>query len=120
MDDQERRIETRLQEEVTIFVEMMPQDEQSQPTVIICNSIDLSANGLQVQLDDPVKIGTILRLCVDFHDNEDPIYLIGEVKWTTEKDAQHFVGFELYDAENSNIIDWKHLIASKLSLDIGD
>jgi Tfp pilus assembly protein PilZ len=114
-DNNERRIEHRVQEKATIFLELLSESEKdTEASVIICNSVDLSANGIQVQVDEAVAIGSILRLVVDFSNHSDPIYLIGEVKWVSESQGQHFIGFELYDAENSNIIGWKNRIAEML------
>ena len=115
MSDSERRTETRVEEEATIFLELMSEDDSgSEPTIIICHSVDLSANGIQVQIDMKVPIGSILRLVVDLDQESDPIYLVGEVRWVSEKDDHYFVGFELYDAENTNIIGWKNIIANLL------
>lgn len=117
-DNNERRIEHRVQERATIFLELLSEaEDETEASVIICNSVDLSANGIQVQVDEAVAIGSILRLVADFSNHSDPIYLIGEVKWASESRGQHFIGFELYDAENSNIIGWKNRVADMLGDD---
>lgn len=108
----ERRVEMRLRERATVFVERMAAEyDNSQPAdIVICNSIDISANGLQVRLDRPIPAGTILRLCAQFEDDA-VLYVVGEVKWLRRETAQFCMGFELFDSEQTDIIAWKQLIA---------
>ncbi len=79
-DHNEHRVETRLELQETIFIEVLTSDLSTPGSVIMCNSLDLSANGLQVVLDDEITSGSIFRLCIDMQQN-DPIFLVGEVKW---------------------------------------
>ena len=119
MTTDEKRSESRVDEQATIFVELYDNDHASGNTVIICNSLDISANGLQFQMDEQVQTGSILRLCAEFHDHQAPLQLVGEVKWVVPEDEHFNIGFEIYDAENTDIIAWKQLIASRLSDSIG-
>ncbi|MDG1772403.1 MAG: PilZ domain-containing protein [Oceanicoccus sp.] len=111
----DRRSETRIDEKTKIFIEVCSAsfDNTSPANIIICNSLDLSANGLQVEIDQEVAIGAILRLCAEFGDDE-TLYLVGETKWVKPAGEHFNVGFELYDAENTDIIGWKKLIAAML------
>lgn len=111
----EKRSEGRVDEQTTIFVELYDSDHASGNKVIICNSLDISANGIQFQMDEQAHIGSILRLCAEFHDQQAPLQLIGEVKWVVPEDEHYNIGFEIYDAENTDIIAWKQLIAGRLS-----
>ncbi|ARN73649.1 PilZ domain-containing protein [Oceanicoccus sagamiensis] len=112
----ERRSETRIDEKTTIFIEVCSSsfDNTSPANIIICNSIDLSANGIQVEIDQEVAIGSILRLCAEFNDSE-TLYLVGETKWVKPAGDHFNIGFELYDAENTDIVGWKKLVASLLN-----
>ncbi len=115
--DIDQRIETRLQAAETIFIEVVSTSAggHDPSNIIICNSMDLSANGLQVVVDDEIPINSILRLCIDIHDR-DPIYLIGEVMWTkcdTESDGFR-VGFSLIPSDGTDIQSWKEVIAELL------
>lgn len=116
MSENKKRSETRLDEQVTIFVEICSEsiDKSSPENIIICNSMDISANGIQVQMDEKVAIGSVLRLLADVPYKDKALHLIGEVKWIVEKNDQYNIGFELYDAENTDIIGWKSLIANML------
>jgi len=112
----ERRTETRIDKQTTIFIEVCSgdSDDNASPQIIICNSLDLSANGILVQMDNKVAIGSILRLCAELPDEETAMYLVGEVKWVTPCDDHFNIGFELYDAENTDIVGWKNIIAKML------
>lgn len=113
----ERRSEIRLDEQATIFLEVMSSsfDNASPPTVVICNSLDVSANGIQVALDDNIAVGSILRLGVDLGEDSETIYLVGEAKWVRPDEDQFRVGFELYDAQDTGIAAWKQTIAELLN-----
>ena len=115
MSIDDKRSETRLNEQATIFLETYDSSQVSGNKVVICNSLDISANGLQFQIDEATEVGSILRLCAEFPDQQAPLQLVGEVKWVVPEDEHYNIGFEIYDAENTDIIAWKQLIAHRLS-----
>ncbi|HUH38589.1 MAG TPA: PilZ domain-containing protein [Spongiibacteraceae bacterium] len=112
----ERRTETRLHQQATVYVEVQASDygDATPPRVVVCNSVDISANGLQVRMDDPLPVGTILRLCAEFHDAREPLYLVGEVRWLRQETEGYAIGFSLFEADQSDISGWKSLVASRL------
>ena len=112
----ERRSETRLDEHVTIFVERLAAEyDNSRPAnIVICSSVDISANGLQVRMDQPVPVGSILRLCAQFGGGRKSLYVVGEVKWLREEFGHYCIGFALFESEQTDIIAWKNLIAGHL------
>jgi hypothetical protein len=114
----EKRLEPRIDQHTTVFVEVCSASfDNSEPaTVVICHSLDLSANGLQIEMDQEVAIGTILRICAEFSDDEKPLYLVGETKWVKPAGKHFAIGFALYDAENTDIAGWKNVIASMLTV----
>lgn len=114
--DNDRRGETRLGEHAAIFVERLAAEhDNSLPAdIAICSSVDISANGLQVRMDKPVPVGSILRLCAQFRDNRRSLYLVGEVKWVRHESGQYCIGFALFESEQTDIIAWKELIARRL------
>ncbi len=118
-EDSERRSEQRLDESVMIFVERYAAEfDNSRPArIIICKSVDISANGLQVRIDQPIPIGTILRLCAQFRSGRQSLYVVGEVKWQRREDDLYCIGFALFDSEQTDIITWKELIAGRMSDD---
>ncbi len=63
-----QRLEPRILQETTIFVETYstPAGEPKVPNIVISKTLDLSANGVQVVMDHPIPTGSILQLGVDF------------------------------------------------------
>lgn len=112
----ERRSETRLDEKTTVFVEVCSAafDNSAPADVIICNSLDMSTSGIQVEMDKEVAVGSILRICAEFHDKKQILYLVGEAKWVRPEDDHFNIGFELYDAEQTDIDGWKDVISTML------
>ncbi len=112
----DRRGETRVDEHATIFVERTAADfDNSHPAnIVICNSVDISANGLQVRMDEPIPIGTILRLCAQFNSARESLYVVAEVKWLRQEQDHYCIGFALFESEQTDIIAWKQLIAHRL------
>lgn len=112
----DKRSEVRVSEETTFFVEIYSQDnDDSDATkVIICNSLDISANGIQLQMDTEVPKGSILRICADLKPGQKELYLVGEVQWIEKEEDHYNIGFVLYDAENTDISSWKNQIAGIL------
>jgi hypothetical protein len=110
--DHEGRLDTRLELEATIFVEILASDNNNAGNVLMCNSLDLSANGLQVVVVDEMPAGSIFRLCIDLKDAE-PIFLVAEVKWQRpDPEAEAFrIGFSLFESDDTDIQRWKDLVA---------
>ncbi len=115
----EHRIETRLELEETVFIEVLSAASESQASVVMCNSLDLSANGIQVVVDQDIALGSILRLCIDMPEQE-PIFLVGEVKWKRADTATGGIrlGFLLFESDDSDIAEWKQWIADTLNKSI--
>jgi hypothetical protein len=109
------RTETRLELEETVFIEVLSSGSPSASNVVMCTSLDFSANGIQVTVDQDIKLGAILRLCIDMPDKE-PIFLVGEVKWKRADTATGGIrlGFLLFESDDSDIAAWKQMIADML------
>jgi len=112
----ERRSEERVDEGVTILLEryVAEYDGTRPASIIVCRGIDISANGLQIRIDQSIPVGTILRLCAQFRSGRESLYVVGEVKWLRTEDGLYCIGFSLYDSEQTDIIAWKELIAQRL------
>jgi len=112
----EHRIETRLELEETVFIEVLSASAASDTNVVMCSSLDLSANGIQVVVDQDIALGSILRLCIDMPD-EEPIFLVGEIMWKRADTATGGIclGFLLFESDDSDIAEWKQWIANRLA-----
>lgn len=112
-----KRGEARIYSEITVFVETFsaPTGEALDNNIVISKTLDLSANGLQVVMDRPIHLGSVLQLCLSFG-NDERFYLVGEVRWVSRSDDnEHFlVGFQLLESDNSHIEDWKHKVSEMM------
>jgi len=83
--------------------------------VFMCTSLDLSANGLQVVVNN-IHLGSILRLCIDLAD-KDPIFLVGEVMWKRPDPGTDCIrfGFLVFESNDSNIKEWKLWVSNALN-----
>lgn len=111
-----KRAELRIGEEMVIFVETYssPQGEARNSSVVISKTVDISANGVQVVMDKPVEVGSILQVCVEFRHEPYHYHLTGEVKWVAGagQEQEYLVGFQLLESEQTDIEAWKHRIAA--------
>lgn len=118
MSHQDNRQEYRLPSRETILIELTSSFENNQPTseIVICNSVDISANGLQLAIDQPLETGLILNIAIQWKGIPKPINLVTEVKWMfqVEHDGQWMTGLELLESDDSNLQLWKSLIAERL------
>lgn len=108
----EGRAESRLSEQAPIFIELLLSEDSGSPKIIICHSLDLSANGLRVIVEDWIPEQSIVRLCVNFP--EQAIFLAGEVMWVKKSDDAYELGLAIYESEDTDVICWKQVIAEKL------
>ncbi len=110
MSNVDGRIEARIESNFTIFIEVLASsvDHSSAGSIVVCNSLDVSPSGLQVVVDKPIPVESILRLCLDVKDR-DPIYVVGEVKWQRPDTESNGVrlGFLLFESEDTDIDAWK-------------
>ncbi len=110
----DERVAPRFEKDVTIFIEVQSAstEDQSKEDIIICKSLDLSSNGLQVAIDRAIPEGRILRLCLDIK-NKDPIFVVAMVIWQRQdKDTKNYhVGFKLLDSQGTDLSDWQQAIS---------
>ena len=117
MSTDNRRSELRLEESITVFVEVRAAnpEEQTPAEILVCSGVDLSANGLQVQLDRPLVVGSILRLGAAPKTGSPVMYVVGEVRWSRVTAQGQAVGFSFFDSDGTDIIAWKQFIAGRLA-----
>jgi hypothetical protein len=114
MTTEEQRQEYRLETQLTVFVEL-GDEHNSEPTIIISRSLDISANGLRIITDRELTPGSILRSCVQTQDIAKRFMLITEVKWLQpwENTNEFLVGLSLFESQDSSIQEWKEFIAQQ-------
>lgn len=121
MTDNHRQ-DLRLNCAQTIFIEVRgsyPPDGKTDK-LIICNSVDISANGIRAVIDQPLPESAIYQLCVEIHETGRQIFLSAQVKWCRKTDAGYEVGLLIFESDDTDIEHWKHHIAWQLKNSISD
>lgn len=116
-DEQNSRGELRLQAQIPVFVELPEQDDDEQNTgepLLLCRLVDFSANGARILIDRPLPLGAILRISAQLPEQHTPLTVVGEVRWVRCQDGRCLVGFSLYEADQTDILQWKSLLARRL------
>jgi len=114
---QEQRQEYRLNRVETVFIEVAAAsfDGSKAAKVVVTNSVDLSANGLQVAIVEPLAIGNIFQISVQFRGIGQRVQLATEVMWVRPDESGLFlVGLALLPSDESGLHLWKTLLADKL------
>ena len=113
----EKREEARLNVAANIYIETVSKEPGSShdAQVVEWECIDLSANGLQVLVPEPLKPGAIHTLIIDIEKNSTNYRLIAEVKWVKPYHSGFLTGLMLYESDGSEIIDWKLMMSKFLN-----
>lgn len=113
-DRQDHRSEPRLALRIPVFVELPESDEDVLTApLLLCRLVDFSANGAQIRLDRVLPVGAILRLSAQLPEHHMPLTVVGEVRWVRSDNNSFLVGFSLYDADQTDIQEWKSLVAGR-------
>jgi len=127
INDEERREETRLNRSAILYVETVSSapDSNDGPIVVACKTVDFSANGIQVEMNEELTAGAIHQMALDLPSSKERFQLTGEVRWvrplsvdeTTDNASEnaYVAGIMLFDSEGTEIIDWKLAIANWLN-----
>ena len=107
----DKRRHERLSFQGTIFIELVsPGMGGHDGEVVMCKTIDISRSGLRVGVNRQLTAGAILQIGVELSDKDETLYLAGEVKWCgrdDQEDDSWLVGFELMNANDSDIEAWR-------------
>ena len=116
-DHDNRRRDLRLAGTTTLFVEVRAAcpDGSHPAEILACRGLDLSAGGLQLLLDRPLVVGSILRIGADFGSGTPPLYVVAEVRWSRPAGDAHAAGLALFDSDGTDIVAWKKLVAERLA-----
>lgn len=119
----QQRSELRLRGAFTVLIETYsaaPGDQHA-PKVSLCNTLDVSANGLMLNLDEALPVEGIFQLCLESHEPPYRFHLVGEVRWVRPApEGGHMTGFTLFDSDGSDIAQWKRMVANRLEQSDGE
>ncbi len=109
---QEQRQEFRLNNQLTVIIEL-DCTADGEPTLVVSNSLDISANGMRAIAPQAVPTDNILRCCIRDASTDRQFLLVAEVKWCRPYDASgdYLIGLSLFDSEGTDIVQWKEFIA---------
>lgn len=112
------RQELRLSSNETIFIEVhsASPDSLENSRLLICNSIDLSANGIRALIDEKLPLHAIYPLCVEIHATGERLVLAVQVKWLTDAEDGngYYIGLAIFESDDTDIERWKTHIANEL------
>jgi hypothetical protein len=114
MTTEDQRQEYRLENQLTVFLEL-GEDPDTEPSIVVSRSLDISANGLRIITDRELPAGSIVRTCVQTPDMQQRFVLITEIKWSQawQNPGEFLIGLAIFESEDSNIVEWKEFIASE-------
>ena len=106
------RIAPRINIDLTFFIEAgIRANPKDTGKIVICKSQDLSATGMQVILDQPIRKGRIVRACLDIKSIE-PIFVIAKIVWQKKSENGHHHGLLLLDSPDADLQAWQEAMKS--------
>jgi len=113
--EKDKREQPRLDERGTIFIETLAASENSpqRESILICSSLEISANGVRVCVDDKLESGAILRLGIELPELDQPLYVVGEVRWCKPAQKPQYgycAGFRLLESDGTDFEIWRKLL----------
>ena len=117
-DGTDKRGNLRLFARAKVTIEMEAADPQVDlpARIIECQTRDLSANGVQVTLSEPLPEGSILPLEVMLEDDYARFQIMGEVIWCRrEQERVWAVGFHVMESDETSVIEWNEAIARAMA-----
>lgn len=125
MKQPDKRQEYRLHRQETVFIEIDggSYDGRQPAEILISQSLDLSANGLQLVVNEPLTAGRIHQIAIQLDDEPKAFNLVAEVKWCRENlDFQQdpdtplwTVGLAILESDDTLLPAWKAFMARRLS-----
>ncbi len=117
LNAEEKRGEARLNTAAALFIEV----ESAEPgqvgggRVIVCEAVDLSANGIQCLISEALQPGAILQMALVLPEFKDSFKLTGEVMWVRNEKNGYATGLRFFDSDGTEIVNWKRAMAKWLS-----
>ena len=109
----ERRQTPRLDRDETLFIQVTRCDAEPDfvGTTVLCSTLDVSATGLKLITQRPVKTDIELDLWVNIDGRPGKYFLSGNVQWCTPSDGKHSAGVQLLELENTDFLGWAELFS---------
>jgi exoribonuclease II len=105
MTEHERRKDERQERSTQVNFELTFKNEAGHAVKQRCETLDISKSGLRVHLSCQLPVGFITELCIE--NNKGQLMLLyAEVRWCKQAGQDYECGFELLDAEHSDLAYW--------------
>ncbi len=114
MNDESRKHQ-RIHLQSRVFIELTSADVIAglPAEIASCRILDVSRDGLRVNVDREVPVGAILQIGAELPGADDAFHLAAEVMWCRESgdpEGGWSAGFKLLNAHDSDIEDWRRLL----------
>lgn len=113
----DKRQEYRLQGEERVYIALPNADENSETDyqIHICSSVDMSANGFQLLLDQELQLNHYYEICIHLKNPDQQFHLIAQSRWRQlTPNNDYLTGFTICDADERDTADWKGAIATRI------
>lgn len=114
----EQRGEYRIDSGEVVYIELEAAEDGSASKILISRCVDISANGFQVVADEPLVVESIHQVCIQLDRPRCRLHMVAEVMWSRlykGEDSEYSIGLRLYESQDTDIIQWKEVIAQRCS-----
>ncbi len=124
--DDNLRTEPRLPHDEVIYVEFLTpgafEKDDLGPAVRSSQTIDISANGIQVRVLEPLRVGAIIQICIVRERTGERFELAAEVRWQKRLPGSsgYLTGLAFFESDDTSIAEWKLAVSSMLSDDAAE
>jgi hypothetical protein len=113
----ERRSTPRLTRRERLVIRPFTPGSGAYMTTIYCSTVDISPQGLQVQLDYTLPVGHVLDLSIKLEREQQRFKLAGEIRWVNKMPTgdAYRLGLSLCDPGGTDIKQWRRLFTRSRS-----
>lgn len=114
----DKRDEYRLDGRDIIWV-LGQADALGEPKFIVCDCLDISANGLMIEIDSHLLVNSVQQICIQRPNSAKRYFLTVEVKWSRDLgEGRYNCGLSIFESEGTDVQKWKSLMADRLEFDV--
>jgi len=98
------------------FIELMSADASRTQAghILDCHTVTVARGGIRVALEEQLTVGSILQIGIDAPEDNQPLYLTGEVIWCQPDEGETtswHAGFKLLNNSGTDIGRWSELLS---------